>query len=122
MFEIDHGIEQRIELNNTQNSSSGSRSMKPHRTVLAVGGGMFILAAAAMLDMARVPAPEASVAARGDRLDISETSSCGSISMIAACADDAFADIERARSTNASMIQVFEKPGETILVRVKIGD
>ena len=42
--------------------------------------------------------------------------------MIAACADDAFSDIERAKTRNASMLQVFEKPGQTILVKVKLGD
>ena len=97
--------------------------MKPRRTVLAIGSGIFVLAAAAMLDMARVPAPDMTVAARGDRLDISDKASrCGAVSMIAACADDAFADIARSRSTQASMLQVFEKPGETYLVRVKLGD
>ena len=30
--------------------------MKPRRTVIAVGGGMMVLAAASLLDMARVPA------------------------------------------------------------------
>ena len=95
--------------------------MKPRRTVIAVGGGMMVLAAASLLDMARVPAPEA--AARGDRLDVSEQASrCGVVSMIAACADDAFSDIERAKTRNGSMLQVFEKPGQTILVKVKLGD
>jgi len=95
--------------------------MKPRRTVIAVGGGMMVLAAAAMLDMARVPAPEAAL--RGDRLDVAErASSCGVVSMIAACADDAFADLERAKTRNASMIQAFEKPGQTILVKFKLVD
>jgi hypothetical protein len=96
--------------------------MKPRRTVLAVFGGLFVLAGAATLDAARVPVPETS-STRGDRLDIAERASrCGSVSLIAACADDAFADIERAKSTNAAMLQVFERPNETILVRVKLGD
>jgi hypothetical protein len=95
--------------------------MKPRRTVLAVGGGLFVLAAAAMLDAAHVPSSTA--APRGDRLDVAELAGkCGVASMIAACADDAFADIERIKAQNGSMIQVFEKPGQTILVRVKLGD
>jgi hypothetical protein len=95
--------------------------MNPRRTVFAVGGGIMVLAAAAMLDTARLPAPD--VAARGDRLDVAErASACGVVSMIAACADDAFGDLERAKTRTASMIQVFEKPGQTILVRVKLGD
>jgi hypothetical protein len=82
---------------------------------------MFVLAAAAMLDMARVPGPDA--APRGDRLDVAERASrCGVVSMIAACANDAFADLERVKTRNGSMLQVFERPGQTILVRVKLGD
>ena len=95
--------------------------MKPRRTVLAVGGGMMVLAAAAMLDMARVPSPVE--ASRGDRLDVAERASrCGVVSMIAACADDAFADLAKAKTQNAALMQVFEKPGQTILVRVRLGD
>jgi hypothetical protein len=95
--------------------------MKPRRTVVAVCGGLFVLAAAATLDAARVPSNL--VAERGDRLDIAEhTAKCGVVSMIAACADDAFNDVARGYSRNAAMLQVFEKPGETYLVRVKLGD
>jgi hypothetical protein len=96
--------------------------MKPRRSVLAVGGGMMVLAAAAMLDMVRVT-PGAELAQRGDRLDVAEQASrCGVVSMIAACADDAFSDLQRARTAKGSMLQVFEKPGQTILVKVKLGD
>jgi hypothetical protein len=91
--------------------------MKPRRTVIAVCGGMFVLAAASMLDAARVSS--STVASRGDRLDISEQAArCGLSSVIAACADPAAAG----ETKSASMIQVFEKPGETILVRVKLGE
>ena len=92
--------------------------MKPRRTVIAVCGGMFVLAAASMLDAARVPS--STVAARGDKLDVAEQAAkCGVSSIIAACADSTAASGEMKA---ASMIQVFEKPGETILVRVKVGD
>ncbi|PWT89198.1 MAG: hypothetical protein C5B56_07550 [Proteobacteria bacterium] len=84
---------------------------------------MFVLAAAALLDSARVPTPELAAAPRGDRLDVAErAAACGSVSVIAACADDAFAQIDRAKANRASLIQVFERPNETILVRVKLGD
>ena len=92
--------------------------MKPRRTVIAVCGGMFVLAAASMLDAARVPS--STLAARGDRLDVAEQAAkCAVSSVIAACADNTAA---AGATKAASMIQVFEKPGETILVRVKIGE
>ena len=95
--------------------------MKPRRSVLAVGGGLFVLAAASLLDMAKVPAP--AVLARGDRLDVAEAASrCSLGSLMAACATDPQADVERAKARTGAMIQVFERPGETILVRVKLGD
>ena len=45
--------------------------MKARRTVVAVGGALFALAAAALLDMRPVPAPQLT-AARGDMLDVME--------------------------------------------------
>lgn len=96
--------------------------MKPRRSVLAVGGGLLVIAAASPLDMAKVPAP-AVAAARGDRLDVAEAAArCSLGSLITACANDPQTDISRAKARTGAMIQVFEKPGETILVRVKLGD
>ena len=93
--------------------------MKARRTVIAVGGALFALAAAAFLDMQSSPPPQVT-AARGDRLDIMEqTARCAESSLIAACADDTKASTP---VRQASMLQVFEKPSQTILVRVKLGD
>jgi hypothetical protein len=93
--------------------------MKARRTVIAVGGALFALSAAALLDMRSAPAPEVT-AARGDRLDVMEQASrCAGSSLIAACADDTAAATS---VRSASMLQVFEKPNQTILVRVKLGD
>ncbi|MDQ0468397.1 hypothetical protein [Labrys wisconsinensis] len=95
--------------------------MRPRRSVLAVGGGLFVLAAASLLDMAKVPTPVA--AARGDRLDVAEAASrCSLGSLMAACATAPMDDVERAKARTGALIQVFEKPGETILVRVRLGD
>jgi len=94
-------------------------NMKARRTVVAVGGALVALAAAALLDMRPVPAPQLT-AARGDRLDVMEQAArCAQSSIIAACADDAEAKVT---VHPASLLQVFEKPSQTILVRVKLGD
>lgn len=95
--------------------------MKPRRSVLAVGGGMFVLAAASLLDMHRLPPDTA--AARGDRLDVAErVASCGVGSLIAACANGGSGqDLERQKA-KAALIQVFERPGETVLVRIGLAD
>jgi hypothetical protein len=95
--------------------------MKPPRAVVAILGGVFVLAAAAQLDTVRIPAPDP-IAIRGDRLDVSEHAPpCRSTSVMAACADDTFT-ASREASAGPHLVQVFEKPGETILVRAKLGD
>jgi hypothetical protein len=93
--------------------------MKAPHTVIAVGGALFALAAAALLDSHSASAPQIE-AARGNRLDVMEQSSrCAQSSLIAACADDS---VDATPLRPASMLQVFNEPNQTILVRVKLGD
>jgi hypothetical protein len=90
------------------------------RPALAIGASLFVLAAASLLDVARMEPQVASV--RGDRQTIASnvnTGDCGKDSLIAACAGTPDKVTPMPPVTS---IQVFEKPGETTLVRVKLGD
>lgn len=88
------------------------------RPALAIGASLFVLAAASLLDVARMEPQVASV--RGDRQTIaSAAGNCAKASLIAACAGTEKTETALPRAT---AIQVFEKPGETTLVRVKLGN
>ena len=95
--------------------------MKKHHLVLALVGGLFLATGASILGMAKLPVVKIAASTRGDRLDVTERAQrCAGASVIAACADSEDTSAARARASN--LVQVFEKPGETILVRVKLGD
>jgi len=89
------------------------------RPALAIGGSLFVLAAASLLDVARME-PQQVASVRGDRQAIASVAGdCAKDSLIAACAGTQKTDTALPRAT---AIQVFEKPGETTLVRVKLGN
>lgn len=57
-------------------------------------------------------------ASRGDRIDIREAAArCSGASLIAACANSTVITPYR-RSNEPAVLQVFERPNETILVRI----
>ena len=91
------------------------------RPALAIGASLFVLGAASLLDVARVEPQVASV--RGDRQNIASIASiagdCTKDSLIAACAGT---QTTAATMPQVTAVQVFEKPGETTLVRVKLGN
>ncbi|MDQ0392842.1 hypothetical protein [Labrys monachus] len=88
------------------------------RPALAIGASLFVLAGASLLDVARMEPQAASV--RGDRqASVDTTPGCARDSLIAACAGT---QGNVAAMRPATSIQVFERPGETMLVRVKLGN
>ena len=92
--------------------------MKSHQIIIAAGIALFAFTAYALSGVAQLPAPAS--LAKADRLDVMEQAQrCASSSMMAACADEAAATA--AFSRGGSVIQVFEEPGTTILVRSKVG-
>ena len=88
--------------------------------VLSAGGALCVLALAATLDLAK-PLPTVEAAARSDRADVASTG-CGGGSLIAACATLADQGVRVRDFGSPSVIQVYERPGETVLVRVKLVD
>ncbi|MFN8828331.1 MAG: hypothetical protein ACK50Q_12170 [Labrys sp. (in: a-proteobacteria)] len=92
--------------------------MKTHHLIIAVGAALFALTGVALSGFGKLPATEVSM--KGDRLDVIEQAQrCVGSSMMAACADDAAT--ERAIARNSATIQVYSAPGETIIVRTKVG-
>jgi hypothetical protein len=90
------------------------------KKVIVLFGPLAVLAAAAMLDAVR-PLPLSSDS-RGDRLSSARSvPGCAAESPIAACANDS-ALSKNEPDTRATAIQIFEKPGETILVRLPFRD
>lgn len=87
--------------------------------VFSASCALGVLAVAGLLDLAKpVPGPE--LAARTDRADLSAVSaSCSTGSLIAACATG---DRQAHRIAPPSVIQVYERTGETILVRVTLAN
>ncbi len=96
--------------------------MKPHPAAFSIACALTVLAGAAMLDLAKKP-PMQLVAERGDRIDVAEAAAhCGGASLMAACADAEFSDVARMRARNGAVLQLVSKPGETIAMRVALGE
>lgn len=91
--------------------------MKSLRPVLAIGASLFVLAAASLLDVARMQ-PQQVAAARGDRLQVASLlADCTKNSLIAACASSS-QDTTQAMPA-VTMVQVFQAPGKITLVKVQ---
>lgn len=77
-----------------------------------------LLGGAALMDNSQF----SSASARGDRIDIAEDAArCRSSSLIAACAVGITDNPYQKTAPKPSLLQVFELPNETILVKSKIG-
>ncbi|WP_448952380.1 hypothetical protein [Labrys neptuniae] len=87
------------------------------RPALAIGASLFALAAASLLDVARMQ-PQQVAASRGDRLNVASLATdCSKNSLIAACAGDASA---KRPMPPVMLIQVFEDSGKTTLVKTPL--
>lgn len=87
------------------------------RPALAIGASLFALAAASLLDVARMQ-PQQVAASRGDRLNVASLAmDCSKNSLIAACAGSVTA--KRAMPP-VTLVQVYEGDGKTTLVKVKL--
>jgi hypothetical protein len=86
------------------------------RPVLAIGASLFALAAASLLDVARMQ-PQEFAAARGDRQNVASIASdCTKNSLIAACASGTQGSMQA--MPPITLVQVFQAPGETTLVKI----
>lgn len=87
------------------------------RPALAIGASLFALAAASLLDVARMQ-PQQVATSRGDRLNVASLAAdCSKNSIIAACAGDAAA---KQAMPPVTLIQVYQDTGKTTLVKVKL--
>jgi hypothetical protein len=86
------------------------------RPVLAIGASLFALAAASLLDVARMQ-PDQVAAARGDRQNVASLAAdCTKNSLIAACASGSQGSMQA--MPPVTLVQVFQAPGKTTLVKV----
>jgi hypothetical protein len=84
------------------------------RPVMAIGASLFALAAASLLDVARMQ-PQQMAAARGDRLNVaSMATDCTRNWLIAACAGSS---ATAAAMPPVTLIQVFQDKDQTSLVK-----
>lgn len=87
------------------------------RPVLAIGASLFALAAASLLDVARMQ-PQQMAAARGDRQDIASIAAdCTKNSLMAACASGSQGALDS--MPPVTTLQVFQNSGKTTLVKIK---
>ena len=87
------------------------------RPALAIGASLFALAAASLLDVARMQ-PQQVAASRGDRLNVASLAAdCSKNSIIAACAGDAAG---KQAMPPVTLVQVYQDTGKTTLVKVKL--
>ena len=87
------------------------------RPALAIGASLFALAAASLLDVARIQ-PQQVAASRGDRLNVASLAvDCSKNSVIAACAGNAAI---KQTMPPVTLVQVFEDANQTTLVKVKL--
>lgn len=93
--------------------------MPTHPFLMTTAFALFLLTCIALAGFGKQTTPTLSL--KGDRLDLVEkTGPCRGTLIATACAGDE--DAARAFHSNKATIQVYEKAGETILVRTKIGD
>ncbi|MDT3379181.1 hypothetical protein ACETRX_05080 [Labrys portucalensis] len=87
------------------------------RPALAIGASLFALAAASLLDVARMQ-PQQVAASRGDRLNVASLAAdCSKNSIIAACAGDVAA---KQAMPPVTLVQVYQDTGKTTLVKIKL--
>ncbi len=86
------------------------------RPVLAIGASLFALAAASLLDVARMQ-PDQVAAVRGDRQNVASIAAdCAKNSLMAACASGTQGSMQP--MPPVTLVQVFDAPAKTILVKV----
>ena len=88
------------------------------RPVVAIGASLFALAAASLLDVARMQ-PQQIAAVRGDRQTVASLAGdCGRNSLMAACASGSLDSSEA--MPPVTTLQVFQESGKTTLVKVSV--